>query len=97
MKPETISILELMKRKTAERKKRRQRDRGMWYCTHCDKMHGKRVVEYNIYDDRGCDSICSVGVRAWIDISKSDPNEELLTENDFYKFIAGKPCGRGGE
>lgn len=77
MKPETISILELMKRKTAERKKRRQRDRGMWYCSHCDKMHGKRVVGYNL--------------------SKSDPNEELLTENDFYKFIAGKPCGRGGE
>ena len=104
MKPETISILELMKRRTAERKKRRQlerrerqRDRGMWYCTHCDKMHGKRVVEYNICDDRCCDSVCSLGMRAWIDESKNDPKEESLTENDFYKFIAGKPCGRVGE
>lgn len=104
MKPETISILELMKRKAAERRNRRrqkrwqrQRDRGMWYCTHCDKMHGKRVVEYNIDKDQCCDSVCSIGRREWIDESKNDPNEKALAENDFYKFVAGKPCGRGGE
>ena len=104
MKPETITIIDLMKRKAAERKNRRrlkrrqrQRDRGMWYCTHCDKIHGKRVVEYSICEDRCVDSVCSLGMQAWIDESKNNPAETPLKEKDFYKFIAGKHCGKGGE
>lgn len=68
MNPETISIIEVMKIKAAERKRRRRKkrmerqwERGMWYCSHCDKMHGKRVVEYNICEDRCVDSILFVG------------------------------------
>lgn len=97
MRPEKISIAEMLKKYNERRRMRRwqrQAERGMWYCVHCDKTHGKRVVEYNISEDRCVDSVCSIGMEKWIADSKNDPAGQVLEECDFYKFVLGAPCGR---
>lgn len=55
--------------------------KGYWYCGHCEKFHGKRVVEYQIGHEL-VESVCSVGRLALLaDVADS------FEPSDFYPFL----------
>ncbi len=96
-KPETVSIFELIKishkkaiRKAEQRRYRRQRRHGMWYCAYCDKMHSKRVIEYQIAEGL-VDSVCSLGRAAYMKHDPEFADEEQYTPSHFRPLVAGEP------
>ena len=96
-KPQTVSLADLVKiayrkakNKRALRRRQRQWRRGMWYCVHCNKMHGKRVIEYQIADGL-VDSVCSLGRAELLKYQADLAEDEQYTPGAFRPLLAGQP------
>ena len=96
-KPQTASLADLVKiayrkakNERALRRRQRQWRRGMWYCAHCDKMHGRRVVEYQMADGL-VDSVCSLGRTELLQYQADLAENEQYRPEDFRPLLAGQP------